>query len=168
MRRILLLCAGWLALGLTGCETNNVENVIVMEEEPEANAGDAEVSPIVGTWNVSLAGTAATPDQSTEDVIKLNEELKAAVKEVTGEDNVADAKLFNFLKLAAEFRADGTCSMIADNVHQDGTWTLDGDQLIETYGNTPGKPAILTWDGPDKFSLLRADGVTLTFVRDKR
>jgi hypothetical protein len=143
MKRATLLFLG-LVLGIAGC-------------------GPKTRSPIIGKWNVSAA---AVPEvRLSNAVLYASHSVPLATRAISDGDK--DARFVDWTRVNAEFRPDGTCSLHDGDSKDEGTWTLDGDTLSQTYRGEPGLPSTVAWEGPNRFALVHARGTTFTFVREK-
>ncbi len=154
LARGLVFLLGLVTLGVAGCGSNS----------------NAPNSPLVGKWNVTampatieshddrktwLSGERFSTNYDPQDVFYIAIRRRAvAIEEPTDEIEV-------------EFEPNGVCTLIDGSTKEDGSWTLSGETLTQTYRTKTGKPGTVTWDGPDKFTLVRPDGPPLAFERKK-
>ncbi len=146
--------------------SDNERTATADEQEAATDEGTAKRS-IIGKWNVSLVAAPEPPDRLAGALFNLRDEFDIAIKGIVGGERIDDPELFHWLKIEAEFHPDGKCSLRADNLHREGTWTLDGQTLIQSYQSQPGEAAALAWVGLAEFTLRRPERPILAFVRQE-
>ncbi len=127
---------------------------------------------IVGKWKVS---NAAASLGRLPHAVFIEDLADIAIDVISGGQQ--DTSTFDLVTgIDIEFRDDGTCWLHTGpkKTDREGTWTLNGDTLIQSYGGKAGKPGTVAWESkvdrvfvgePDKFTLVRPDRPTFTFVR---
>jgi hypothetical protein len=145
MNRVAVVC-GLVLLAVAGCGV------------------DQNNGPL-GRWNVTVTKLPPEEQQATGSNF-LGDSLALAVR-IIAQGKQQDAHFLKAAAIEAEFRGDGSCSLIVEGDETKGTWTLTGEGLIQNYQGQPGTPGTVAWDGANAFNLAQPGGAAFRFERGR-